>query len=143
MEKSEQYNIENPEKTIMLMEELNNGKIELAVRTVVKNLINRKEFEKAKEVYKKFSSKDKESSLSIYIRDLKKEIRNNEIGDFVLRGINMKGTPEEKSKFIELIEKGIRQKNINLDAVPLGKSQDGLKNITLADIWTDEKERIR
>lgn len=143
MEKSEQYNIENPEKTIMLMEELNNGKIELAVRTVVKNLINRKEFEKAKEVCKKFSSKDKESSLSIYIRDLKKEIRNNEIGDFVLRGINMKGTPEEKSKFIELIEKGIRQKNINLDAVPLGKSQDGLKNITLADIWTDEKERIR
>ena len=99
MEKSEQYNIENPEKTIMLMEELNNGKIELAVRTVVKNLINRKEFEKAKEVCKKFSSKDKESSLSIYIRDLKKEIRNNEIGDFVLRGINMKGTPEEKSKF--------------------------------------------
>ena len=143
MEKSEQYNIENPEKTIMLMEELNNGKIELAVRTVVKNLINRKEFEKAKEVCKKFSSKDKESSLSIYIRDLKKKIRNNEIGDFVLRGINMKGTPEEKSKFIELIEKGIRQKNINLDAVPLGKSQDGLKNITLADIWTDEKERIR
>lgn len=143
MEKSEQYNIENPEKTIMLMEELNKGKIELAVRTVVKNFINRKEFDKAKDVCEKFSSKDKESSLSIYIRDLKKEIRNNEIGDFILKGINMKGTPEEESKFIELIEKGIRQKNIKLESVLLGKSQDGLKNITLADIWTDEKEKIR
>ena len=32
----------------------------------------RKEFDKAKDVCEKFSSKDKESSLSIYIRDLKK-----------------------------------------------------------------------
>ena len=55
----------------------------------------------------------------------------------------MKGTPEEESKFIELIENGIRQKNIKLESVLLGKSQDGLKNITLADIWTDEKEKIR
>ena len=40
-----------------------------------------------------------------------------------------------------LRQKGIKMGNIKLGAVSLGKSQDGLRNITLADIWVDENQK--
>ena len=49
-------------------------------------------------------------------------------------------TKEEKEYF-ELIKKGLKMGNIKLGAVSLGESQDGLRTITLADIWTDENQR--
>ena len=141
IEKSEQYHIDNPEKTILQIQELCGGELEQAIRTVVKNLTNVKDFERAKEVCNKFSSKDNESSLSVYIRKLRKQIRNDEISDIVLKGLNMNGTEREERTYFELIEKGIKMGNIKLGAVSLGKSQDGLRNITLADIWVDENQK--
>ena len=141
IEKSEQYHIDNPEKTILQIQELCDGELEQAIRTVVKNLTNVKDFERAKEVCNKFSSKDNESSLSAYIRKLRKQIRNEEISDIVLKGLNMNGTEREERTYFELIEKGIKMGNIKLGAVSLGKSQDGLRNITLADIWVDENQK--
>ena len=141
IEKSEQYHIENPEKTILQIQDLCGGELEQAIRTVVKNLTNVKDFERAKEVCNKFSSKDNESLLSVYIRKLKKQIRNDEISDIVLKGLNMNGTEREERTYFELIEKGIKMGNIKLGAISLGKSQDGLRNITLADIWVDENQK--
>ncbi len=141
MENPEQYHIENPETTVMQIKELCGGKLELALRTVVKNLTGIKDFETAKKVCDRFSCKDKESSLSTYIRGLKNEIKNDEISDIVLKGINMNGTEEEERAYFELIEKGIKKGHVKLHAVSLGKSQDGLKNITLADIWTDGNQK--
>ena len=66
-----------------------------------------------------------------------KEIKNDEIGDIVLKAINLNGTYEKEKECFELIEKGLNMGNVNLRAVSLGKTQDGLKNITLADIWID------
>ena len=140
-EKPEQYHIENPETTIMQIQELCGGELEQAIRTVVKNLIGIKDFERAKEICDKFSSKDKESPLSTYIRRLRNEIRNDEISDIVLKGINMNGTYAEERAYFELIEKGLKMGNVKLGAISLGKSQDGLRTITLADIWTDENQK--
>ena len=53
----------------------------------------------------------------------------------------MSGTYEEEKSYFELIEKGLKMGNVKLGAVSLGKSQDGLRTITLADIWTDENQR--
>lgn len=140
MEKSEQYHIENPEKTVMQIQELCGGELEQAIRTVVKNLTSIKDFERAKEVCNKFSTQDNESSFSAYIRTLRKQIRNDEISDIVLKGINMSGTEREERRYLELIEKGLKMGNVKLGAISLGRSQDGLRTITLADIWTDEKQ---
>lgn len=141
MEKPEQYNIENPEVTIMQIQELCNCGLDQAIRTVVKNLTSAKKFKKAKEVCDKFPSEDNEEQFNKYIMKLKKEIRNDEIGDMVLKGINMNGTYEEESAYFQLIEKGLKSGNIKLGAVSLGKSQDGSKNITLADVWPGEEQR--
>lgn len=140
MEKSKQYHIENPETTVFQIQELCDGELEQAIRTVVKNLTSIKDFERAKEVCNKFSSKDKGSPLSMYIRRLRNEIRNDEISDIVLKGINMNGTEEEENLYFELIEKGLKMGNVKLSEVSLGRSQDGLRSITLADIWSDENQ---
>jgi len=142
MEKSKKYHIENPETTVMQIHKLCDGELEQAIRTVVKNLTSIKDFERAKEVCDKFSSKDNESPLSTCIRRLRKEIRNDEISDIVLKGINMSGTEDEERVYFELIEKGLKIGNVKLGAVSLGKSQDGLRTIYLSDIWkTQEKVR--
>lgn len=145
MEKPKQYHIENPEVTIMQIQELCGGKIEQSIRTVVNNLINEKDFERAKEACHTFSGKNKENISFKYLKSLKNEIRNAEIGDIVLKGINMSGTEEEDRRYFELIEEGIKMGNVKLEAISLGKRQDGLKTITLADIWTDknQKEKCR
>lgn len=143
MENPEQYHIEKPEVTIMQIEELCNGGLEQAIRTVVKNLTGIKDFERAKEVCDKFSSRNDENQIATYIMKLKKEIKNDEIGEMVLKGMNMNGTYEEERAYLELIEKGLKLGRVKLEAVSLGKSQDGLKNITLADIWIDEEIKER
>lgn len=54
----------------------------------------------------------------------------------------MRGTEEEDRSYFELVEKGLKMGNVKLNSVPLGKSQDGLKNIYLSDIW-ETQEKIR
>lgn len=84
----------------------------------------------------------KEDKVNLtYIKRLKKEIRNDEISNIVLKVINMRGIDiEEERIYFELIEKGLKMGNIKLEEISLGKSQDGLKFITLADIWEGKKQ---
>lgn len=140
-EKPEQYHIVDPEITIMKLQELCEMELTQAISTIIKNLINAKDFKRAKEVLVQFSNKKNNSLIGKSIRILKNEIRNAEIGHMVLRGMNMNATEEEELEYFELIEEGLEKKNITLSAIPLGKSQDGLRNITLADIWQVDKIR--
>ena len=133
-EKSKQYNIENPEKAIAQIQELCGGDTGQSLRTVIKNLIGSKKYNKAKEICDKFSDNDKESQNLIYIKRLRNEIRNAEISDIVMRVINTNGTIEEERACIELIEKGLKIGNVKPRAVYS-------RSITLEDVWTDEKTK--
>ncbi len=139
-EKSDRFYVVNPETTIYQIQELCGKDLGQAVRIVVENLISRKDFEEAKRICSKFSGKDKGDIIATVMKDLRLKIRNAEISDIVLKGINTQGTEEEERKYFELIEKGIKMENVKLKAISLGKSQDGTRNITLADIWTDENQ---
>ena len=142
MEKPEQYHIKNPKITIMQIQELCGWELEQAIRTVVNNLTCIKDFKTAKEVCDSFSNGYNDSQFSKYMVTMKKGIKNAEIGDIVLRGLNMNGTEEDDRAYFDLIEKGIKMGNVKLGAVFLGKSQDGLRNIYLSDIWETE-DKIR
>lgn len=146
-EKADKFNIQDPEKAVLQIQELCGGELGQSIRAVVKNLTARKEYETAKSICDKFSiqSKDEDaiSEHTKYIRGLRNEIRNAEISDIVMTAINMNRTPEEERAYFELIEKGLRMGNIKLSAISLGKSKDGVKSITLADIWTDEDEKCK
>ena len=58
-----------------------------------------------------------------------------EIGDFAIRILESEDSGDEVISSFELLEKGLQKSKIPLRAIKLGKSLDGLRNITLADIW--------
>lgn len=143
MEKVDKYCIESPESTVVQLQELYGGDLEQSVRIVVGNLIASKNFQKAKLIYDKFYGKNKNALDSKRCTILRNEIRNAEISDMVLRVINMNGTIEEERVCFELIEKGIDMGNVKLGSISLGKSKDGLRNISLADVWEDDDREQR
>jgi len=136
---AEKYHIKNPQKMILQMQELAEGELDLSIRAVVKNLIARKDYETAKNICEEFLKE--ENGISNNLKSLRNEIRNAEISDIVLAGINMQGTLDEERSYFELIERGLKLGRVNLRAVSLGKSKDGLRSITLADIWETEETR--
>lgn len=128
--------IKNPEMTIMQLQELCNENIEQSISTVIENLINGKDFDTARSVCNEFTTTNQYGLMPKSMSSIVKRIRNAEISDVILRCINRDGTAEEEC--FRLIEKGLKMRNVNLSSISLGKSKDGLRNITLADIWPDE-----
>lgn len=144
IENSDEYNIQNPESTIYKMHELCGGELGLSIRAVVRNLMDRKEFETAKRVCRNCLKNHKEvNGVVVSINNLRTEIKNAEVGDIVLRAINSKGTYEQDNTNFELIEKGLAIGNVQPSAVSLGKSKDGCRNITLADIWENKEKETK
>ena len=134
-ERADQYPIQDPKAVVLQIQQLCGGTIGQATAIVVKNLIARKDFETATSICDKYLGNDV-GSLSI-----RNEIRNARIADLVLKGINMNGTVEEETAYFKLIEKTIKDEKVSLEAIALGKSKDGLRNITLANIWVNKIER--
>lgn len=142
-EKPEQYPISYPEKTVKQLQELCGGEIEQCIRAVVQNLINKKEFKKAKEIYNKFFDSNKQGASST-AKNLRQQIQNAEIGDFIWRAINTNGMEkDEERRYFESIEEGLKSGDVKLGTITIGKSQDGCRTITLADIWGDEDQKMR
>jgi len=142
VEQAEQYPIKFPEKTLLQLQQLCRVNIQQAVRIVVENLIARKNFETAKSICDKYSEKLMEETARTYMRNLEKKIRNAEIGNTVYRIIKKETSPQEEKDCIELIQKGLNKKKLDLRTIPLGKSEDGTKKITLADIWITEAKKF-
>lgn len=139
-EKSDKYYINNPYASIDILQELCGDELEQSLRTIATNLIESKDFKRAKHICDKYSSDKK---MYRFIDVLRKEIRCAEIGDFVIRGLNMQKSPEEEEAYFRLIQRGLENSNLEMKSIPLGKSQDGQKNITLADIWGEETKGKR
>lgn len=133
-ERAKEYKIENPVETVLQLESLCDGNIESAMNTVVQNLVNRKEYEKAESVCNNFYIKGNNDKSNANIVDLRKKIRYAQLGDFVLKGITRKSTPKKEKEYVETLEKKLQEYNINPEAISLGKSQDGARNITLFNI---------
>lgn len=141
-ERAEQYPVKNPEESISELYCLSNDSLEQSISCVVENLINNKSFETAKKVYEKFYLENQPKENSVSMVSIKNRIRNAEIGDMVLRGIQANRNDEQDEKNYKLIEKGLKTGNVNIRTISLGKTQSGVRNITLADIWPDrEKEK--
>ncbi len=151
IEKADRFQIQNPEKAIVQIQELCGGEEEVAIRTVVENLANRNEFEDANRIcdgfierYKAENAKDEmESDRVKYVRRLKNEIRNREISSLVIKTINMSGTKEEEERCYEILARGLRRGNVKLQSISLGKSKDGTREIRLDDVWPNQKENDR
>ena len=138
-ENPEKYHINNPNKAIIQIQKLCGGEIEQAIGDVVQNLLNEKRFDDAMLIYESLS-KDKDIVDFKYKRKLKNEIENAKIGNKIMKIINSDYTVEEDKAYYWLIKSKLERDNIKLSSIKLGKSQNGLKNITLKDIWNEEEK---
>ena len=136
------YPIEDPEKTMQILQELTTTGLTMRLNIVVSNLLERKKFNQAKELCKKYERSKDNYEDNIYIYNLEKTIRNAEIGDIVYRAIYSDMSPEEETKFWISLQEGLRKGNVKMKSVPLGKTQDGLRNITLQDVWPEDIKEI-
>ena len=137
-----QCEIVNGEKTVQLLQEVTKCTSEVALDCVVSNYIKLKKYDDALAVCDKFSPKEGKSNF-IELKSLdriKRKVIVAQIGDIILKGIKTQGTPEEENAYFQMIENNLRRTSINLSNIDLGKSQDGKRRITLADIW---EERTR
>ena len=131
-------NIKNPEVTLKQIMDIEGAEFDKSINSIVNNLILRKDFETALDFCEQFSEFNGEGKLYGDTMPFVKKIKNAEIADFILKGINMNGTAEEENRYFELIKKGIDMGNTNINDIYLGRSQDGIRNIMLSDIWDNK-----
>lgn len=139
-DRGEKYPIKDAKETITVLYELSDKtELPLAVRTVVKNLIGQKQYGTALEICSGYIQKHswdyEESEISKYVRALRKEVLCGQIGDMVLEKIKQPCQREEENVFIDTLEERLKKEKITLSMIKLGRSKDGLKEISLSDVW--------
>ena len=134
VESASEYHIINPEATIQKIQELSNGQLYYALRIVVSNMIERKEFSRAKELCERLLEKKYGKSETKSLINLKKEVENREFSHFVLSVINVPAEAETEQQYFDYIKREITSGKFKPSAISLGKAQNGIKNITLADV---------
>lgn len=144
IEEADKYPITDPKLTIIKLQELIGANPEEATRVTIENLIARKQFEQGKKICDDLLSTDyyKTPAMKSQINSLMNKIKYAEIGDMVVKGLNMNGTLNEEIAYFQLIERGLRNSNVKLEQVPLGKGKNG-RTIKLSDIWEAREERKR
>ncbi|MBQ3409418.1 MAG: hypothetical protein IJH12_09475 [Clostridia bacterium] len=141
---AEQYHIQNPARVMEVLEEQFGMGFDNNFRAVIHNYIERKEYNAAKllcDYYVRNFGTEAEQFNAI--NRIRVEIQKAEIGDIILRGIHAQATVEEQERFFELLEKRMKTHNYAPISIPLGKTKDGMKKITLADIWEEERKPRR
>ena len=138
----EKFEIQNGQKTLKIIQDLTDCDSDVALECVVLNFIGRKKYSEAKKICDDQLENVEQDNLNKQknIGRIRRKIIVAEIGDLILKGIKREGTPEEESAYIQMVEENLRKASISLSNVDLGKSQDGKRRITLADIW-DERTR--
>jgi len=134
-ERGEEYPIQDSEKTMHILQELLGDDKIFNLRTIVKNQLGRKEYEAAKQTCSMLKVKDLDDSSASQLQSLRREVRGVEVGEMILKAIQTDCSIEEETRIWELLEEGIRLKNVPFQTISLGKTQDGTKNIMLRDVW--------
>lgn len=141
VEKANSYVIQVPEIVIGQLQQLCGIGQEEAIRIVVRNCIGRKDYKTARSVCDKNDIKNEYGFTVKSIASLRDEITHAEFADVVLEGMNNARTYQDEKAYIDMIKKALDFEQIRLTGVKLGKSVDGLKDVTLADIWDDERTK--
>lgn len=154
VKEADRYELINPRKAINDLINLNDGNQSRSLYIVVKNLITRKDFETAKEICEQhnvpinfeqasFVSKGNNlNNMGVYARDFKKEVLRAEVADMVMEYLNKDTYPAEERAFLENLEKRLKRENISMSSIILGKTKDGLRTITLEDIYKEDKQVV-
>lgn len=133
-ERANDFPIKFPKNSVTQLINLFDGNVDLSIKTVITNLINREHFVKAKELLDYFSNIDPKFLNSNTLKDLRTDIMYANFSDLVLQTLNM-NNPEEEILYFNMIEKRLASGQIKPGKVYLGKNKNGDKKIYLSSIW--------
>ena len=139
--KSGSNNIVNIEDSYQRLVNINHN-WSVSLNIVIENLLVNKRFEEANSFVEMLFKSIKNPDYIKIRKQMKLKIRNSEISYFIMKGINAEeDSIDDEDKYYQLIEKGIEQSNISPISIVLGKTFDGLRNITWYDIMEKQKEK--
>ncbi len=115
----------------------------VAIHAILNNMINNERYDDAEEfagtVYKARTEDVLEQNSR---RIALSTVRRARISKFIMRGINAKeGTVEEENNYYQLILSGIEKSRLDPQGIALGKTKDGLKTITWADVMEKPRKK--
>lgn len=135
MKSADEYYIENPLLSMQKIQELTACDIEAALKIVVTNMLERNEFDRAKDFCEKVLETESGRQAKKVVRDLEREIENKKLGTFILGAISKSENTEEEKEYFRYIKDRIDSGVIKPKTIVLGKNQSQTKSITLADVW--------
>ena len=141
---AEEYPITNPEKTLEILEQKFGMGFDNNFRAVIHNLIERKSFVEANALCDKYTNlMGKDEKCAGCISSIRNDIRRAEIGQIVLRAIHTNATVDEQNRFFDFLDGKMQRIRFSYDLIPLGKTKDGKRKITLKDIMENERFQDR
>lgn len=134
-ENAQNYSIGNVEQLIDNLSVLTKKDKVTSLKTVIANMTQRKEFQRAKVMCEIYGGNDEKSELYQVFRNIKKGIERIEISNIALNMISG-GTQEEEMEWFNKLN-NINKLGIKPEAVILGKSLSG-KEIKLSSVLDEE-----
>ena len=143
-EQVERFPIKDSKKAMELLQQLSGDNLTMRLNVVVQNQLNRKLFDEAEETCQQYLKECKDSNEDIaFIRGLRKKIRSARVGDLVYRAVNSNMSIEDEEKFWRVLQNGMQLGNLKMRGVSIGKTEDGIRTITLEDIWPENLKEMR
>lgn len=139
-EQGDKYPIQNPGNAMNSLMTLSPDLTkDNAFRIVMENLIAQGKTQTAQDLCDKYIMVRKfgveETNISKTARQLKRKIIFSQIGNMVLEQIKKPSDSEEDDIFMDMLESRLTAEKIPLSQIDIGRTQNGVKKITLADIW--------
>ena len=136
VERFDEFKVKEPSKSIEQLSALtDNFDYLMSVRTVVVNLYSNGRVDEARQIV---SELQKKNSENMDYRNMEKDISRFEIGRMVCTMMNSSNSKEEEDAFISILTRKIQSSRVSLGSIPIGKSRNGSKKITLKDIWYED-----
>lgn len=139
-ENADEFPIEDLSVSMERFSKVYNKNFSMTLRSVTENFVARGKYSEAKDFCSKYivrpSIDDEEPETSKSARVVKREVLGAEIGDMVVRQINEPIVPDDE--FMQMLETRMKNDRVSKSFISLGKSRNGVKQITLQDVWYED-----
>lgn len=139
-ENAEEFPIEDLSATMERFSKVYNKNFSMTLKCVTENFAARGKFGEAKDFCSKYivrrSLDSEEPETSKTARLVKRNIVGAEIGNMVVRQINEPMISDDE--FIQMLESRMESDRLNKMSIKLGSSRNGVKQITLQDVWYED-----
>ena len=139
-----EYPIQSADRVMSVLEKMFHMGFDSNFRAVINNYIERNEMVAARYLCDRFNGiYGADTSCSNSIQKVRGDILRAEIGQIILRGIQANASEKAKKDFIDVFERRMKEHRYSYSLIPLGRTKDGMKKITLQDIWGEDREQRR